>query len=337
MKGVWISEKLRTEIVEFVERWSKKTGIGVGRFIRLLGLSSSKFYNWQSRKGKPNQHNARLPKNGWILPWEKTKILNFQKRFPEEGYRRLAYMMIDADTVAASPSSVYRVLSAAGRLKPWGDRKSKKGEGFKHPKKPHEHWHVDISYLNICGTFYYLFSVLEGYSRAILSWDIRESMKEADVEIILQRAREKFPEARPRIISDNGPQFIARDFKEFIRITGMKHVRTSPYYPQSNGKIERWHKTLKSECIRPRTPLSLEDAKRLVGDFVHAYNTVRLHSAIGYIAPQAKLDGREPAIFAERKRKLKEAQDLRNFYRGTPNEAAPIQRMLDSCLTGTAL
>jgi hypothetical protein len=92
------------------------------------------------------------------------------------------------------------------------------------------------------GTFYYLCSVLDGYSRAIVHWEIREAMREVDVETILQRARENHPQARPRIISDNGPQFIAREFKEFIRIAGMTHVRTSPYYPQSNGKIEAWQK-----------------------------------------------------------------------------------------------
>ena len=221
-------------------------------------------------------------------------------------------------------------------MKRWGDRDSKKGAGFEHPRKAHEHWHVDISYLNVCGTFYYLFSILDGYSRAIVAWDIREAMKEVDVEIILQRAREKFPDARPRIISDNGPQFIARDFKDFIRISGMTHVKTSPHYPESNGKIERWHKTVKSECIRPRTPLSLQDAKRLVGEFVHEYNTIRLHSAIGYIAPQDKLAGREEAIFAERKRKLREAQERRNLYRGIPHRAQPLQQALDSRLTGVA-
>jgi transposase InsO family protein len=100
--------------------------------------------------------------------------------------------------------------------------------------------------------------------RFLVHWDLRESMREADVEVILERAKEKYPEAKPRIISDNGPQFIARDFKEFIRISGMTHVRTSPSYPQSNGKLERWHESLKSECIRPRTPLSLQDAKLLI-------------------------------------------------------------------------
>jgi len=83
------------------------------------------------------------------------------------------------------------------------------------------------------------------------------------VEIIIQRAKEKYPDVRPRIISDNGPQFIAKDFKEFIRLSGMTHVKTSPYYPQSNGKIERWHQSVKRECIRPKTPLSLDEARRL--------------------------------------------------------------------------
>jgi transposase InsO family protein len=170
--------------------------------------------------------------------------------------------------------------------------------------RPHEHWHVDVSFLNICGTFYYLCSLLDGYSRFIVHWEIRESMTERDVETIVQRARERCPEARPRVISDNGPQFIAGEFKQFIRLCGMTHVRTSPYYPQSNGKMERWFKTLKAECIRVQTPLSLEDARRLVAEFAAYYNTVRLHSAIGYVTPADKLAGRAEAIWTERKRKL---------------------------------
>jgi len=110
--------------------------------------------------------------------------------------------------------------------------------------------------------------VLDGYSRGIVHWDLRESMTEAEIEVILQASKEKHPEAKPRIISDNGPQFIARDFKEFIRISGMTHVRTSPYYPQSNGKIERWHKSLKGECIRPGTPLTKQDALQLIQQYV---------------------------------------------------------------------
>jgi transposase InsO family protein len=113
-------------------------------------------------------------------------------------------------------------------------------------------------------------------------------MTEDDVALVLQKAREKFPYEKPRIISDNGPQFIAKDLKEYIRLSGMTHVKTSPHYPQSNGKLERFNRTIKSECIRPKTPVSLDDALTLVGEFVEYYNSKRLHSAIGYIAPLDK-------------------------------------------------
>lgn len=224
-------------------------------------------------------------------------------------------MMLDRNIVAVSPASVWRILSKAGLLEKWNKKPSKKGTGFVQPLLPHEHWHIDISYINICGTFFYLCSLLDGCSRYIIHWEIREQMTETDVEIIIQKAKEKFPEARPRIISDNGPQFIAKDFKEFIRLSGMTHVRTSPYYPQSNGKLERFHKTIKGECIRPKTPLSLDDAKRLVAEYIEHYNTVRLHSAIGYIAPADKLNGKDKEIFKERDQKLEAAREQRKIKR----------------------
>jgi putative transposase len=287
----------------------------VRRFIGWLGIAASKFHDWRTRYGLANEHNALVPRDWWLEPWEKAAILDFHQAHPLEGYRRLAFMMLDADVVAASPSSVYRVLRQAGAIKPRHHKPSLKGKGFQQPLRAHEHWHVDVTYINVAGTFFYLCSLLDGYSRFIVHWEIRESMTEADVETIIQRARERFPGERPRIISDNGPQFIAKDFKEFIRICGMTHVRTSPYYPQSNGKMERWYKTLKGECIRVKTPLSLTDARRIVEDFVAHYNEVRLHSAIGYVAPADKLAGRDRPIFAERDRKLDAARERRKAAR----------------------
>ena len=223
--------------------------------------------------------------------------------------------MLDADIAAVSPSSVWRVLHRAGLLRQWNGKQSKKGTGFQQPPEPHQHWHIDVSCLNVSSTFYYLCSVLDGYSRAIVQWDLREAMREVDVEIILEAAKEKYPQAQPRIISDNGPQFIAQDFKEFIRISGMTHVRTSPYYPQSNGKLERWHQSLKSECIRPGVPLTPEDARRLIERYVVHYNTVRLHSAIGYVTPLDMLTGRQAQIHAARDRKLEHARRQRQLRR----------------------
>jgi transposase InsO family protein len=224
--------------------------------------------------------------------------------------------------VAVSPATVYRVLKAAGRLDRRWAAPSRKGTGFVQPLRPHEHWHVDVSYINIEGTFYYLTSVLDGCSRYIIHWELREQMTEQDVEIIVQRALEKHPGERPRIITDNGPQFIARDFKEFIRLVGATHVRTSPYYPQSNGKLERWHGSLKRECIRPAAPATLAEAQRRVAAFVEHYNHARLHSALGYITPADKLHGREKEIFDERDRKLEEARQRRQEKRQLVREVA---------------
>jgi transposase InsO family protein len=319
-------------VIDFVNHWSEATELSAGRFIAWLGIAPSKFYDWKGRFGKINEHNAWIPRDHWLEDWEKAAILDFERQYPLEGYRRLAFMMLDADLVAVSPSSVYRVLKNAGRIERFNGKPSRKGTGFQQPLLPHEHWHVDISYLNISGTFYYLCSILDGASRFIVHWEIHESMTEAQIEIILQRARELFPDVHPRIISDNGPQFIARDFKEFIRLCGMTHVKTSPYYPQSNGKLERWHKSLKSECIRPGTPLCLEDARRLVAGYVRHYNAVRLHSAIGYVAPADKLAGREKIIFQQRDQKLALARARRQRRRAEINSAAlPVEPQQSLC------
>ena len=217
-----------------------------------------------------NEHNAWIPRDHWLEDWEKDAIIKFYRSHPDDGYRRVAYMMLDAGTVAASPSSVYRF---------------------------------------------------------IVHHEIREQMTEQDVEIIVQRALEAFPDHKPRIISDNGPQFVAKDFKAFIRLKGMDHVRTSPYYPQSNGKLERWHKSLKSECIRPKVPLNLDEAQRLVADYVEDYNHQRLHSAIGYVTPADKLAGKAPEILENREQKLAQAREKRAENRRK-------QREMDALKTG---
>ena len=316
--GGWVAPRIRDQIVDFADHYSRLTDLSATRLIALIGIGRDKFSDWRRRYGQRNGHNSEAPRGFWLEEWERDAIIAFHAQHPDEGYRRLAYMMLDADVVAVSPSSVYRVLRQAGAMRRWNRKESKKGTGFHQPSAPHRHWHVDVSYVNICGTFYYFCGLLDGYSRFIVHWEIREAMKESDIEIIIERAKEKFPDARPRIISDNGPQFIARDFKEFIRISGMTHVRTSPYYPQSNGKIERFHQSLKRECIRPKTPLSLEEARRVVGDFIDRYNAERLHSAIGYITPKDQLEGRAERIFVERKEKLKEASQRRKARFKTP-------------------
>ena len=269
-----------------------------------------------------SEHNGKIPRDHWLTEPEKTAILEFHNLHPLEGYRRLTFMMLDQGIVAASPTSVYRVLKAAGRLDRWNRTPSKKGTGFVQPLAPHDHWHIDIAYINVAGTFYYLATVLDGCSRYIVHHEIREAMTEQDIELIIQRALELFPGAKPRIISDNGPQFIALDFKKYVRLVGLTHVRITPGYPQSNGKVERWHRTVKGDAIRVRPPESLDEARRVVANFVEHYNNHRLHSSIGYVTPRDRLEGRQEAIWAARDAKLAEAREHRRLVREQARQAA---------------
>jgi putative transposase len=312
-----VQPDLRDEVVDFVNTWAQKTAIKPAVLVRWTGVPRSTFATWRRRYGRANEHNGWIVRDHYLLAEERQAIVGFARAHPSDGYRRLTYMMIDADLVAVSPATVYRVLKAAGLLKPWACKTRTRGKGFEQPASPHEHWHIDVSYINVSGTFYYLASVLDGFSRSIVAWTLRESMTVAEIELLVQQAKDTYPQARPRIISDNGPQFIARDFKELIRLLSMTHVTTSPGYPQSNGKIERWHGTLKSEAIRCHIPISLEDARRIVADFVHRYNCERLHSAIGYVTPCDMLEGRREQIHRERDRKLEAARQARRERRLT--------------------
>jgi len=309
--GQWVTPETRDTVIDFVRRWSRKSELPADRFVAWIGISPSKFYDWRARYGKVNEHNAWVPRDHWLTPAEREAILTYHHDHRDEGYRRLTYMMLDADLVAVSPATTYRVLKGAGVLRAWNCTPSTKGHGFQQPLAPHEHWHIDIAHLRIAGTFFFLCTVLDGCSRFIVHWELRAQMTEQDVELTLQRAKEHFPMARPRIISDNGPQFIAKDFKEFIRLSEMTHVRTSPYYPQSNGKIERWHHSFKSEGFRPGVPLTLDDGRRVAARYVAYYNTERLHSAIGYVTPQTRLEGRQQQVFDGRDQKLEAARALR--------------------------
>ena len=235
-------------------------------------------------------------------------------------------MMIDENLAFVSANTVNRVLKKAGLLDSKDSKPSSKGKGFDHASKPHTQWHIDVSYINAGGTFYYLCSILDGYSRFIVGWDLAESMKEGDIQMIVQKAKEKFPVTKTRLISDNGPQFRAREFKSFVRLCGMEQTFTSPYYPQSNGKIERWHKELKKDCIRPKAPRDLSEAKSYVGEFIERYNYSRLHSAIGYVTPYDKLLDIDADLQRERTQKLEKARLRRKVawasIRSNENELA---------------
>jgi hypothetical protein len=251
-------------------------------FLLWVGIATSKWHSWKGRYGKANEHNAWVPRDHWLEDAEKQAILDFHARFPLEGYRRLTFMMLDADVVACSPASVYRVLSAAGVLGRHNTKPSAKGTGFVQPLQPHEHWHVDVAYLNIAGTFYHLCSILDGCGRYIAHREIRATMTEADVEQIVQRARERSPGVTPRIISDNGPQFIAKDFKAFIRICGMTHVKTSSYYGQAYDVVVRFPDGRQIPPYLYRAIATAIRDESIEDDAIYSVHFMGYHAPVGY-------------------------------------------------------
>jgi putative transposase len=221
---MWVEPEIRDSVVKDVNYLSSRSGIPVKKLLPYIGLCRVKFYKWVKRTGMLNRHNGNIPKAHWLTPEEIKAIEDFAKKhyaqsdyFLKDGYRRVAYKMLDLNIAAVHPSSVYRILKKAGLLNKWNtSKRNLKGTGFNQPDYPHNHWHMDIKYLNFNGTFLFLISVLDGYSRYIIHHEVRHTMSEYDVELTIQKAREKFPLTKPRIITDNGVQFIAKEFKKFI-------------------------------------------------------------------------------------------------------------------------
>jgi len=327
---MWVEPEIRDSVVKHITYLSFRSSIPVKKLLPYIGLCRVKFYKWVKRAGVPNRHNGKIPKTHWLTPAEIKTIEDFAREhyaendyFLKDGYRRIAYKMLDLNIAAVHPSSVYRILKKAGLLNKWNtNKRNLKGGGFKQPDYSHNHWHVDIKYLNFNGTFLFLISVLDGYSRYVLHHEVRHTMNEYDVQFTVQKAKEKFPLAKPRIISDNGPQFISKEFKQFIKDAEFTHVKTSINNPKANGKIERYHRTINEECLRIKSPVSFDDFKIYIEDYIIFYNTKRLHASINYLTPEDYLLGRKEERLTERELKLEKAEVTRANYWNKINQAA---------------
>ena len=317
MKGIHVKPELKKEILDTLERLKKKTGLPMKKFSEFLNVRLQKISAWNTN-GDPKE-NLNIQKSHWSTPEERKAVEEFKKENMFVGYVRLTWMMIDKNVAFLSPSTVYRILVNVSLNNKWTKPAGEpKKTGFDQPGKVHEHWHTDISYVNFKGTFVYLISVLDGFSRAILAWDIRTTMESFDVQIVLWSACDKWLDVKnpdnPRLITDNGSQFLTKEFKETLKHFSINNVRTSVNHPQSNGKLERFHGTIKSEIIRDMPKFTLEQMKKEIKEWIHFYNYERLHSSLGYVAPMDVIEGRKDSILLERRRKLLEGKQRRKEY-----------------------
>ena len=213
------------------------------------------------------------------------------------------------------PARVYNIMKEYDLVHKWTKNEGEaKKKGFDQPEAPHEQWHTDISYIKVLGVFYYFISIMDGYSRKILDWALCENMERINIELLVARVKEKYPEARARIIHDNGKQFISKDFKSLISLLEFYETAARVCHPQSNGKLERFHSTLKTEHVRKTPYFSYEDAKEKMALWIDFYNNGRLHGALLYLAPADYFEGRKESRLAERREKLNTTDINRKAY-----------------------
>ena len=285
-----------------------RTGWSLRQILQRLGLPKSRFYDWKRRHRGGRLDDRFSTGQGsvhGVLPEEQGAVIDFALGHPKEGYRRLAWMMVDEDVAYLSPSSVYRILSDADLLYRW-KRSRRSGQAPPEPTRPNERWHTDIMYLRIGDTWYFLVTVLDAYSRYVVHWDLLPSMTAAAVRVVIQDALKKTG-ANPEIVTDNGTQFKAKDFKELVRDFALEHIRIQTYHPESNGKLERYHRSTR-DALDEEDLQNLSRAREIIKRWVEFYNHQRLHAGLQYLPPQEYWSGNPERRIAERRLKLAAAR-----------------------------
>jgi len=274
-----------------------------------LGITRSVYYDWldKAQSGRLADHVV-VPRSPLAaLPEEIEAAVAYAKARPRDGYRRLAWMMVDEDIVYLSPSTVYRILDSHDLLYRW--KRPEPGEGRRVPEAtyPNEAWHIDLMYLWVRGRWYFLVTILDSYSRYIVHWELALSMRAQEIAEIIATALERVPGKRPKIIRDNGPQFVAKEWREIIRHFEVEEIPIRVRHPESNGRIERYHRSVREEAFGDTEVEDLYRARDLLAEWVRYYNEERLHSALEYLRPVDYYLGNPEALLAERRRKLQEA------------------------------
>jgi putative transposase len=289
----------KTDIVERVEGQTGRKRLA----LRELGVARSSYYRW--RRQKETKPRAR-PWNR-ITPNEELRILAVAREFPELSSRQISVWITDNEGFALSESTVYRILRREGLVKRQEFEVAAAKEYHTRTSRPHQMWSTDCSYFKVPGWgYYYLVTVMDDYSRFILGWKMQTDMSANSLIEVIQQAVDATGMAdvpvidRTKLLSDNGSGYVSRAFNDYLRLVSIDHIRSAPFHPQTNGKIERYQQSLKKQVnqLIYELPSQLEKA---IADFVDYYNYRRYHIAIGNVTPADVLNGRREAILKRRK------------------------------------
>jgi transposase InsO family protein len=277
---------------------------GKRQALMALGIPKSSYYRW--RQGQPDSGNRKRPWNQ-ITPEEDDKILAVAREYPDLSSRQLAAWTTDNAGFAVSESTVYRILRREGLVKRQETQLMAANEYHTKTTRPHQMWATDASYFRVVGWgYYYLVTVMDDYSRFILAWKLQKDMSANSLIEVIQKAVDATGmtdvpvEDRTRLLSDNGAGYICRAFRDYLHLVGIRHILAAPFHPQTNGKLERYHQSIKREMnqVPYELPGQLE---RAIADFVEYYNFRRYHKALGNVTPADVLQGRREEILQRRK------------------------------------
>jgi len=319
----------------------RTSGLDVSRACELLELRRGRFYDWlrtwtqSGTEGLRDQISGPQPCPHSLLPDEKEAVYEMAEENPQIKHRKLAYRLQNDGICYVSPSSVYRLLKARGLVKERDtEGPSAPDSRDDGPTERNRQWHTDITYVNVNGRWAKLVSFLDGYSRKIVHGKLAYSISAGQVSRVYDEAlkKEGLLEAdnKPSVVSDNGPRFVGRGFTGLLEELGVNH-RTIPVdHPESNGKIEVWHKTLKYERIYVQAEYeTLMEARQDIGEFVGWYNGERLHQGIDYVTPNQKHGGVAEQIIQEREQNHKKAIKRRKRINRERSENGKTQERIE--------
>ena len=297
----------KMEIIRIVQ----DSELGVKRTLEELGISRSTFYEWYKRyleegyEGlKPKESQRRSFWNK-IPDQEREKVVETALEKEDLSPRELACHITDNQGWFISESSVYRILKERGLITSPAWILMAASDEFKDKTTyVHQQWQTDFTYFKIIGWgWYYLATVMDDYSRYIISWELCKNMESNDAKRVIGQALDKtnlWEENRPRLLSDNGSCYVSSEFKKFISDEKMGHVRGAPYHPQTQGKIERYHRTMKN-VVKLENYYFPDDLTAKLEDFVDYYNNKRYHESLKNVTPSDVYFGREKEIINQRK------------------------------------
>jgi transposase InsO family protein len=297
--------------MQIVEQTKKRSGWRVYRTLAALGVPRSVYYAWKRRESLVDKVGAPC-RVYEVLAEERAAICEFALAFPKIGYRKLTWMMVDAGAVCVGESTVYRVLSEADLLSRWKRSATSSGEYNFRPAAPNQQWHTDVMYVWVAARFYFLVSFVDAYSRYVVHHKLLISLDGQSVAIELQAALEAVPGARPRIVHDHGSEFVNRDVAAVIKAHNLIDIRTKPRHPESNGIVERFNGTVRSESDETYGNNYLQ-AEATIAKLMHHYNEERLHAALGYMAPATWHRGKPDDVRDERARRIAAARAHRKL------------------------